>query len=80
MVGALYTGLAGWLMLGNDVRGNRILPGLTWRAFALVSAIPAVITLLCTIFVPESPKYLVAQGKSDKAVCISTCGTVSFLN
>lgn len=69
MVGALYTGLVGWMMLGDGVDGSRIMPGVTWRPFALVCAIPAVIALVLSTFIlPESPKLLVSKGKLDEAV------------
>lgn len=69
MVGALYTGVTGWIMLGNDVNGSKILPGVGWRWFAMVSAIPAMMALGCTVYIlPESPKFLVRRGKYEKAV------------
>lgn len=69
MVGALYTGLAGWIMLGDDATGERILPGITWRAFAVVCALPAIgALLLSTFMLPESPKHLASQGKLNQAV------------
>jgi hypothetical protein len=69
MVGAIYVGLMGWIMLGKDFNGNRILPSLGWRAFALVSAIPVLLaSILATYVVPESPRYLVSKGQYIRAV------------
>lgn len=69
MMGALYTGLAGWLMLGDGSNGDRIMPGVTWRAFAVICALPAIVALLLTTCIlPESPKHLVSKGKLEDAV------------
>ena len=72
MVGALYTGLVGWIMLGDGSGGQRIMAGVTWRAFALVCALPAICSLLLTTHIlPESPKYLASKGQFEEAVCCS---------
>jgi hypothetical protein len=69
MMGALYTGLAGWVMLGDGAHGSRIMPGVTWRAFALICALPAIAALVLTTYIlPESPKHLVSKGKYEEAV------------
>jgi len=69
MVGALYTGITGWVMLGENVSGDKIMPGVGWRGFAVVSAVPAMLALFCTVnMLPESPKFLVRMGKYDQAV------------
>lgn len=73
MVGAIYVGLVGWIMLGNDFNGNRIIPGIGWRLFALICAIPVVAALLLTTYiVPESPHYLIGKAKFKKAADILT--------
>ena len=69
MVGAIYVGLAGWIMLGDDFNGDRIIPGIGWRFFAIICAIPVVIAfLLTTYLVPESPRYLVNKHRYQEAV------------
>lgn len=69
MVGAIYVGLVGWIMLGDDFNGNRIIPGIGWRLFALICAIPVVVALLLTTYiVPESPRYLVGKHRYTEAV------------
>mmetsp|Transcript_12240 Transcript_12240/g.18533 ORF Transcript_12240/g.18533 Transcript_12240/m.18533 type:complete len:400 (-) Transcript_12240:156-1355(-) len=71
MVGAIYTGLAGWLMLGKDFSGDRIIPGISWRWFAVVCAVPAILALiLTTLVLPESPRYLVGKGKFKEAAAV----------
>jgi MFS family permease len=60
MVGAIYVALSAWLMLGDDFYGHKIMPGVEWRSFAVVSAIPAIVALVLTYHViPESPRFLV---------------------
>jgi MFS transporter, putative metabolite:H+ symporter len=69
MVGAIYTALAGWLMLGKDLNGNRMMPGITWRAFAVVCTLPAVLALVLSYTVlPESPRFLAGKKKYVEAV------------
>lgn len=68
MVGALYTAFFAWIMLGNDLNGNKILPGVHWRAFAFVCALPALAAFLLTmVLVPESPRFLYNQRRYDEA-------------
>lgn len=70
MVGATYAALAAWLMLGDDLYGNRIMVGVTWRAYALVCAIPAIIAFLLSYhIIPESPRFLADKGRYEEA-CI----------
>jgi SP family xylose:H+ symportor-like MFS transporter len=41
-----------------------------WRWMFASSAIPAILFLTCLLFVPESPRWLVMQGKEQKAANI----------
>lgn len=67
MVGALYTATAAWVMLGNDSHGQRIMPNISWRIFAIVCSLPAFFTLILTYFViPESPRYLLSKKKYNE--------------
>ncbi|KAJ5644257.1 uncharacterized protein N7484_006764 [Penicillium longicatenatum] len=38
-----------------------------WRIPSLVQAVPAIITAACVLFLPESPRWLIANGQSLKA-------------
>lgn len=68
MVGALYTAFFAWIMLGNDLNGYKILPGVHWRAFAIVCALPAIAAFVLTFaWVPESPRYLYNQRRYEEA-------------
>ena len=64
MVGSIYTAFAAWIMLGDDFSGNKILPGVDWRAFAVVSALPALMALILTqLILPESPRFLLSKER-----------------
>eukprot|EP01038_Epipyxis_sp_PR26KG_P009256 gene9256-12471_t len=68
MVGAIYTALTAWLLLGDDINGNKIIPYTNWRIFAGTSAIPAAIAFIMTYYIlPESPRYLVNNKKFKEA-------------
>jgi len=57
-VGSVLTVLAAWLVLGSH----------GWRAVALVCALPSLFALVAVIALPESPRWLLSQGKSKEAV------------
>ncbi len=38
-----------------------------WRLMFMAEAIPGVLFLVCAFFIPESPRWLIKNGKSDKA-------------
>jgi len=67
MIGSIFAATAAWVLLGDGFGGSRIVPGATWRHYALVAALPAASALLLTfIFVPESPRFLAKAGTSDQ--------------
>eukprot|EP00597_Dinobryon_sp_UTEXLB2267_P009453 CAMPEP_0170092440 /NCGR_PEP_ID=MMETSP0019_2-20121128/25807_1 /TAXON_ID=98059 /ORGANISM="Dinobryon sp., Strain UTEXLB2267" /LENGTH=407 /DNA_ID=CAMNT_0010312871 /DNA_START=51 /DNA_END=1275 /DNA_ORIENTATION=+ len=71
MVGSIYTALAAWIMLGDNFNGDKILPGVDWRWFAVVSALPAVAALVLTYYIlPESPRYLVLRNRFEEAAVV----------
>jgi SP family sugar:H+ symporter-like MFS transporter len=43
-----------------------------WRWMFWLQAIPAAIYLLALLFIPESPRYLVAKGREDRARAVLT--------
>lgn len=67
VLGNLYTALIGWILLGNDINGNKILAteeGGTWRVFIAVCAAPILMTIVMTYsYIPESPLYLLVRGR-----------------
>jgi MFS family permease len=71
MVGAIYVALSAWLMLGDDFYGHKIMPGVGWRPFAVVSAVPAIVALVLTFqVIPESPRYLVNKRQFAEAAAV----------
>jgi len=41
-----------------------------WRLMFGLGAIPAVLFLLLVIFIPESPRWLIGQGRDDEAIAV----------
>lgn len=41
-----------------------------WRLFLVVGSLPALITCIALLFVPESPKFVLGQGFPDEAIQI----------
>lgn len=73
MVGAIFTGFVGWIMLGDDFTGHRIWPGISWRAFAVVCSLPAAFALyLSTTILPESPRFLFGRKDYKRAAIVLT--------
>jgi VNT family MFS transporter (synaptic vesicle glycoprotein 2) len=69
MVGAIFTSTVGWIMLGNDLQNNKILPGVGWRLFAAVCVLPALLAIAATHwYIPESPRYLINKARFSDAV------------
>ncbi|KAK3394212.1 general substrate transporter [Podospora didyma] len=60
-VGAL---LVAWISFGTNFTNNEA----SWRVPALLQAAPSVIQLVFIYWVPESPRYLMAKDKHDKAL------------
>ena len=42
----------------------------SWRLFTLICSVPSLLTGLTFIILPESPKFLLTQGKHDQALTI----------
>ena len=62
--GTLLVPVLAWFSLGNNDGGN-------WEVFVILCAIPCIIsTILGWVWVPESPRWLLTQGKHDDALRI----------
>jgi sugar porter (SP) family MFS transporter len=55
--------IAAWLTFGT----LKIPSNWAWRIPSIVQALPSVIQLCAIYFVPESPRWLIAHGKEEKA-------------
>ncbi|MGI6873682.1 MFS transporter [Amycolatopsis sp. 3B14] len=56
-VGLLFAGLAGYFLV----------PEFGWRALFVVGLVPAVLMIPLRVLMPESPRWLAAKGKFDRA-------------
>jgi MFS transporter, SP family, arabinose:H+ symporter len=68
VIGILVAFFTNYLLVGTGENN--------WRWMLLVMAAPALLLFFSLFFVPESPRWLIAQGKGDKAleVLIKTSG------
>jgi len=57
-IGSVLTVSAAWLVLGSY----------GWRAVALLCAVPVLFALLTVFYLPESPRWLLSQGRNQEAV------------
>jgi putative MFS transporter len=62
-----------WLILPKQSYGEN-----TWRVLVGLATLPGVLTLLIRVWVPESPRYLLASGQEDKALTVMR--TVATMN
>ena len=67
ILGSIYASAAGWIILGDDANGRRICLGLTWRAYAIVCAVPSFLSWLSTFLLIESPLFLIQRGNLELA-------------
>mgnify|MGYP005850765309 CR=1 FL=1 len=66
-LGTLLVPALAFISLGENKDGEG--PGGRWRLFVLLCAIPCIVsTVLAIRWVPESPHWLVYQGRNDKAL------------
>lgn len=77
MIGSIFAATTAWVLLGDGFDGSRIVPGGTWRHYAMMAALPAATALVLTIFfVPESPRFLAKAGRATCEAC--TIGEVTM--
>ena len=62
VVGSIFTSILGWLFLGVNMYGNKIMPvheGGNWRIFMLTCLVPIFMAIVMTlVYIPESPVFL----------------------
>eukprot|EP00547_Thalassionema_nitzschioides_P007245 CAMPEP_0194221570 /NCGR_PEP_ID=MMETSP0156-20130528/30878_1 /TAXON_ID=33649 /ORGANISM="Thalassionema nitzschioides, Strain L26-B" /LENGTH=603 /DNA_ID=CAMNT_0038952015 /DNA_START=98 /DNA_END=1909 /DNA_ORIENTATION=- len=73
--GTMLVPVAAWWTLGhddNDENSNEEEQGFApWKSFVILCSIPCIIsTIMGILLVPESPRWLLTQGKHDKALDI----------
>nr|XP_058942080.1 synaptic vesicle 2-related protein-like [Pocillopora verrucosa] len=47
-----------------------VMPTLGWRWLFFISCLPLLLFICCSTLVPESPRFYMAAGKPEKALCI----------
>ncbi|MGN0057843.1 MAG: sugar porter family MFS transporter [Phocaeicola plebeius] len=67
VVGILAAQVINWLLAGDDTDWN-VAEGWRWMFWA--EAFPAAAFLVMTLFIPESPRWLVMHGQKEKAAAI----------
>ncbi|MGM9738202.1 MAG: sugar porter family MFS transporter [Candidatus Cryptobacteroides sp.] len=71
VMGILLAQIVNWLISAHySIDGNALNPdsiNLAWRWMFWMGAFPAVIFLICALFIPESPRWLAANGRVEAA-------------
>lgn len=75
MVGSMYVAVVGWILLGgtehNSNTNTSSETSNRWRIFAAACAVPSCIgCVLVRAYVPESPRFLLLQGRHDAALAV----------
>ena len=72
-VGSLLVPLFAWVTLRSNNKDNGDVSSdeVSWRAFVILCSLPSVVsTALGIIFVPESPRWLLASGEHERSLAI----------
>lgn len=69
VVGILGAQIVNWLLVSDDTAWNI---ERAWRWMFWAAAFPACAFLLLALFIPESPRWLVMKGRTDKAFATLT--------
>ncbi|XP_052131892.1 synaptic vesicle glycoprotein 2C-like isoform X1 [Frankliniella occidentalis] len=70
-IGLIYLPGVGWWVL--PATWSLPLPWMafhSWRLYVVLCAVPSLLTALGMILLPESPKYLLGQGRGDEALVV----------
>lgn len=68
-LGNLFVAGLAWLIIREDIgfRTETFVYN-SWRIFLLICALPSFVVTILLFFLPESPKFLLSQGKSEQAI------------
>lgn len=70
-LGNLFVAGLAWLIIPQDIGfKNEYFTYNSWRIFLLICAVPSFVVAVVLFFLPESPKFLLSQGRSEEAICI----------
>lgn len=72
-VSCLFLPLVAWFVINQDWQFDVPLIDITykpWRLFLIVCGVPGFLAALILIFLPESPKFVLGQGKKHEAYVI----------
>ncbi|KAJ8930446.1 hypothetical protein NQ314_016773 [Rhamnusium bicolor] len=71
-LGNLFVAGLAWLIIPHQELGyrNQYFVYNSWRIFLLICAVPSFIVAVLLFFLPESPKFLLSQGRSEEAIAI----------
>ena len=68
-LGNLFVAGLAWLIIPANIEiGSHSFIYNSWRIFLLICAFPSFIVGVLLFFLPESPKFLLSQGKQDEAM------------
>jgi len=70
-LGNLFVAGLAWLIIPAEIGiETKYFMYNSWRIFLLVCSIPSFVVTVLLFFLPESPKFLLSQGKSEEALAI----------
>ncbi|CAH1153588.1 unnamed protein product [Phaedon cochleariae] len=70
-LGNLFVAGLAWLIIPSEIGfKNQYFVYNSWRIFLLICSFPSFIVAALLCFLPESPKFLLSQGRSEEAITI----------
>lgn len=70
-LGNLFVAGLAWLIIPQDIGfKNEHFVYNSWRIFLLICSFPSFIVAALLLFLPESPKFLLSQGRSEEAIAV----------